>query len=236
MSIHSRLITVVLFGALVALAMVGCSENIEKPPVQSVANPTATVPSATATPEQQSAPTTEPTTTPSAVPSDRESDATPIVVLTVKPTATQEPVPERAIATGSVDRIAFEDDSGSIFTVNPDGTDIRIVGEGSLVSGERRYTFPVWSPDGGSVLFSSFLIIGNAFSQSALHRADADGNEQRRVVLSGAHVVAAAEQHATTEGCAETASRSALGDVHHSFKHVVGRGLGAQVEGKCVGM
>jgi TolB protein len=176
LSIHSRLITVVLFGALVALAMVGCSENIEKPPVQSVANPTATVPSATATPEQQSAPTTEPTTTPSAVPSDRESDATPIVVLTVKPTATQEPVPERAIATGSVDRIAFEDDSGSIFTVNPDGTDIRIVGEGSLVSGERRYTFPVWSPDGGSVLFSSFLIIGNAFSQSALHRADADGN------------------------------------------------------------
>jgi len=60
--------------------------------------------------------------------------------------------------------------------VNPDGTDIKTVGDGSTFSGKARYTFPVWSPEGGSLLFSSFVITGGAVSQSALHRADADGN------------------------------------------------------------
>ena len=38
------------------------------------------------------------------------------------------------------------------------------------------YTFPIWSPDGGSVLFSSYVNFTGAAAQSALYRADADGN------------------------------------------------------------
>jgi len=38
------------------------------------------------------------------------------------------------------------------------------------------YTFPIWSPDGGSVLFSSYVSFNGGAAQSALHRTDADGN------------------------------------------------------------
>ncbi len=94
--------------------------------------------------------------------------------LKTEPTPTV--FPTRAIAVEAVNRIAFSSGSGSVFTVNPDGTDTTAIAEGSTNNGEFRYTFPVWSHDGGSVSFSSFLIIEDAVSQSSLHRADADGN------------------------------------------------------------
>ncbi|MCI0803214.1 MAG: PD40 domain-containing protein [Chloroflexi bacterium] len=98
--------------------------------------------------------------------------------LTPTPAATPAPLlpPARAIATGEVDRIAFSDGRGSVHTVNPDGADLATVASGSLLAGQFHYTFPVWSPDGGSLVFSSFLIVANSVVQSALHRADADGN------------------------------------------------------------
>jgi len=92
------------------------------------------------------------------------------------PAATPNPPPPRAIATGDVDRIAFSDGRGSVHTVNPDGAELATVARGSLLSGEFHYTFPVWSAGGGSLVFSSFLIVENSVAQSALHRAEADGN------------------------------------------------------------
>ena len=92
------------------------------------------------------------------------------------PAANPNPPPPRAIATGDVDRIAFSDGRGSVHTVNPDGAELATVARGSLLSREFHYTFPVWSPDGGSLVFSSFLIVENSVVQSALHRAEADGN------------------------------------------------------------
>lgn len=83
--------------------------------------------------------------------------------------------PPRAIATGPVNRIAFSDGRGSVLTVNPDGSGLAVIAGGSTIGGEIRYTFPVWSPDGGSLVFSSFVIVANSVSQSALHRANADG-------------------------------------------------------------
>jgi TolB protein len=188
LSIRSRLITVVLLGALVALVVAACSENVAETPDQSVASPTVISPAVDATATSlvsEPEPTLPSTETPVPQPTSaielaatqiagsgtRQPDAT----TTITP-ATQEPVPARAIATGRVDRIAFENGDGSIFTVDPDGSDLTVVGDGSLESGGHRYTFPVWSPDGGSVLFSSFLLVNNTEIQSALHRADADGN------------------------------------------------------------
>ena len=92
------------------------------------------------------------------------------------PAATPNPPPPRAIAIGDVDRIAFSDGRGSVHTVNPDGAELATVARSSLLSGEFHYTFPVWSPDGGGLVFSSFLIVENSVVQSALHRAEADGN------------------------------------------------------------
>ncbi|MBH66610.1 MAG: hypothetical protein CL784_08880 [Chloroflexi bacterium] len=80
---------------------------------------------------------------------DSGSAATP------DPTATTTPkIPERAIASGPVNRIAFEDGEGSVFTVDPNGENNVKISEGSTESGDFKFAFPVWSPDGGTVLFS----------------------------------------------------------------------------------
>ncbi|MCZ6539894.1 MAG: hypothetical protein O6922_08740 [Chloroflexi bacterium] len=145
--------------------------------------------------ERQSAQATTTTATATAEESDLADSATPTVRAaavggdviagagsepTPAPAATQAPAPgqppPRAIATGEVDRIAFSDGRGSVHTVDPDGAGLATIASGSLLAGQFHYTFPVWSPDGGSLVFSSFLIVENSVVQSALHRADADGN------------------------------------------------------------
>ncbi len=183
---HRRLIAIALLGAAIAVVIVACTESTSGDD----AKPTATFSPADATAtwvafeperqqmmadilEQQAASATTIAATQLAMfgdtaPTTQTATATPL------PTAV--PIPQRAIAEGPVNRIAFENGQGSIFTVNPDGTGLATIGDGSVVDGQFRYTFPVWSPEGGSVLFSSFLVVGAAVSQSSLHRADADGN------------------------------------------------------------
>jgi len=191
--INRRLIAIALTGALIAVLIVGCSDSASGgDSAQSDAGsmPTATFAPADATAtwvafeperqqmlenivEQQAASATTIAATQLAMVDDPAP--TPVIVV-AEPLPTEAPLPQRAIAVGPVKRIAFEDGEGSIFTVNPDGSGLATVGDGSTVNGQFRYTFPVWSPEGGSVLFSSFLIVGNAVSESSLHRADADGN------------------------------------------------------------
>ncbi len=130
--------------------------NNDQQPRQ-VATPEATVAAKSAAPTPAPAP--EPPT-----PGATLAPATPI------PSA-----PPRAVATDAVDRIAFSDGRGSVFTVNPDGTGVATVAKGSLFGAEPNYTFPVWSPDGGSLVFSSFTTEGGTANRLALHRADADG-------------------------------------------------------------
>ncbi|MEE8046440.1 MAG: hypothetical protein V3T49_06335, partial [Dehalococcoidia bacterium] len=199
MPIHRRLTAIILLGALIALAIVACTESSSSADQQSgSAAPTATFSPADATAtwvafkperdkivaeilEQQTASATAIAATQLAmVGNDPVATSNPEPNTASEPTSILPPAgqltPQRAIAAGLVNRIAFEDGKGSIFTVNPDGTELTVVGDGSTVGGQFRYTFPVWSPEGGTVLFSSFLIVGGAVSQSALHRADADGN------------------------------------------------------------
>ena len=102
-------------------------------------------------------------------------ETTPTPTSSPEPTPTPPPPPPRAIATGPVNRIAFADGRGSIFTVNPDGSGLATVASGTTAGEQIFYTFPVWSPDGGSVAFSSVRVVGGVF-QSAYHRADADGS------------------------------------------------------------
>jgi hypothetical protein len=190
-----RLTTVVLLGALIAVLIVACSTD-STPEEQSEidsAPPTATFSPADATAtwvafkpeqdkiiaeilEQQSASATAIVATQLAMAAEPESEPTTDAAVSPDIPATPTQLAQRAIATAPVNRIAFGDGKGSIFTVNPDGSELKIIGDGSITSGEVRYTFPVWSPQGGSMLFSSFLIVGGAVSQSSLHRADADGN------------------------------------------------------------
>ena len=89
------------------------------------------------------------------------------------------PIPTRVVANGSVDRIAIAAIDGTIYTVNPDGTDKQQVSprnadlEGSAFSG--AYTWPVWSPDGGSILYSAIRPF-RPDARISLMRAPADGN------------------------------------------------------------
>ena len=89
------------------------------------------------------------------------------------------PIPTRVVATGSVDRIAIAAIDGSIYTVNPDGTDRKDVSrrnadlEGSAFAG--AYTWPVWSPDGGSILYSAIRPF-RPDARISIMRAPADGN------------------------------------------------------------
>ncbi|MCZ6539003.1 MAG: hypothetical protein O6922_04155, partial [Chloroflexi bacterium] len=136
----------------------------EQPAAQATVSPATAV-------TRESTPTVVPTVEPTRTPTP-----TPTPVPTLAPGPTPTPPPPRAIATGPVDRIAFADGLGSIFTVNPDGSGLATVADSSMAEGELLYTFPVWSPDGGSLAFSSILIVSGAATRSAYHRADADGS------------------------------------------------------------
>ena len=57
---------------------------------------------------------------------------------TTSPATALQPSPELQI-----DRIVFVDDNGEIATISPDGNDRR-----TLTDTDKRYQFPVWSPDG----------------------------------------------------------------------------------------
>ena len=186
MKIPKRRGVAALIGVFVALLIVACSTSPSEETDGVSVDPTATFSPADATAtwvafeperdriaaeilEQQSAQQTVVAATQLAM------EPLPTIIRP-EPDPTPQPPPERAVPTGVVDRIAFSDGSGSVFTVNPDGSDSVTVAEGSTLNGEFRYTFPVWSPDGGTVSFSSFLIVEDTVSQSSLHRADADGN------------------------------------------------------------
>ena len=164
------------------------------PPLQT-ATVTAILPTATVVPSPQPA-----TPSPTDTPVTKSGDTTGPTDSAVVPTATTKdsggtdgsvvprvddsplnpvPIPTRVVATGSVDRIAIAAIDGSIYTVNPDGTDRKDVSrrnaelEGSAFAG--AYTWPVWSPDGGSILYSAIRPF-RPDARISLMRSPADGN------------------------------------------------------------
>ena len=189
-----------LLGALAVIAMASCTGSAEQEaqhrPTFTSEPAAAAVTSGSSEPEktqtnegvvekQAVQPTAVPTAiknpepTPTVIPTvepTRTSPPTVIPVPTLAPRPTPTPPAPRAIATGPVNRIAFGDGLGSIFTVNPDGSGLTTVAGGSTTGEAIFYKFPVWSPDGGSLSFSSIFIVGGAVTQNAYHRADADGN------------------------------------------------------------
>jgi Tol biopolymer transport system component len=87
-------------------------------------------------------------------------------------------VPARVIATGPVNRIVLAAPDGHIYTVDPDGgrrTQISPVTGAGFPGGQ--FTWPVWSPDGGTVLFSSVLEAPTGGANVSLLRAPAAGGE-----------------------------------------------------------
>ena len=51
-----------------------------------------------------------------------------------------------SLAFAQQSRIAFINPDGQLTTINPDGSDLRV-----LTQGEQRFQFPVWSPDGSKL-------------------------------------------------------------------------------------
>ena len=90
-----------------------------------------------------------------------------------------DPVPTRVVATGPVNRIAIAGIDGSVYTVNPDGGDKRRISPVNTERGDTDYagvfTWPVWAPDGGSVLYSAVRPAQPA-APISLMRAPADGS------------------------------------------------------------
>ena len=196
---HAQLAVFVL-GTFAIILMASCTGSTEQD-AQSVSVPTSAVASATATPElsvsedtqasgandvlpdeqattvpatviaQENTPTVRPSVEPTPTPAPT---STPVPRLAPQPP--RHPPPPRAIAINPVNRIAFGDGRCSIFTVNSDGSDLVAVAGGAVDGGDLLYKFLVWSPDGGSLAFSSIFVVGGAITETSYHRADADGN------------------------------------------------------------
>ena len=167
------------------------------PPLQT-ATATAVLPPATAvsspgvptdTPKGRAAPIIRDTPTATPGPPDFIAAATAMTTepgdtdRTVSPRVDDsplnpDPIPTRVVAAGSVDRIVIAGIDGTIFTVNPDGTDRQHVSpknsdlEDSAFAG--AYTWPVWSPDGGSILYSAIRPF-RPDARISIMRSPADG-------------------------------------------------------------
>lgn len=188
--LHSAVAAVGLLLALAAGA--GCSQpkmdlaTPTLPPLQT-ATPTAVLPTATIAPSPQPA-TPVPTATPG--PPDFLVVATKMAEESGSGTDTAaprvddaplnpDPIPTRVVATGPVNRIVYASTDGSVYTINPDGSDKRRVSPVNTEPGDGTYagvfTWPVWSPDGGSVLFSA-IRPAQSVAPISLMRAAADGS------------------------------------------------------------
>jgi hypothetical protein len=191
------LITFPLLSALIALAIIGCSDSSSNEPVMTQSpSPTAASTAVAAAPTLEAVATAvEPT--PTALTEQQSESKTAAAVTEIAAVATvtviagnrparvlptidlnptRVPPSKSAIATGPVNRIAFEDGLRSLFTVDPDGSGLAMLADSQTLPTGFAYTFPTWSPDGGSVLFSSYVSFNGAAAQGALHRTDAAGN------------------------------------------------------------
>ena len=122
--------------------------------------------------------------------------ASPTPVPTLAPASfnlsTSTPLPARVIATGPVNRGVVAGPDGHIYTVRSDGGDRRQVSPptGPDFPG-GQFTWPVWSPDGGAVIFSSVL--------EAKDRIGADVSLLRASAMGGG-VATIYEDDALTQG------------------------------------
>lgn len=167
MLVYRPQLVAVLLGALAAITIVACTGPAGR---DAQTGPTETLPTGDAA-VAATANARQPT--PGATPTRGAGPNLEPARSSVIPAAAPAP---RAIATGVVDRIAFSDGRGSIFTVSPDGTGLTTIAEGSLFVSESNYAAPVWSPDGGSLAFSSLQAGSDSFNRTILYRADANGN------------------------------------------------------------
>lgn len=158
------------------------------PPLQT-ATPTAVTAPATAVATEAPAPAPKGAPTPTPGPPEflvvatkmaQESDGgdgTPEPQIVDAP-LNPDPIPTRVVATGKVDRIVMAGIDGSVYTVNADGSDRRRISPVNTERGDANYagvfTWPVWSPDGGSILFSA-VRPAQAGAPISLMRAPADG-------------------------------------------------------------
>lgn len=111
------------------------------------------------------------------------TDASP-APATAAPTPAPSPTRAATAVTtpaGTINRIAFAGLDGSIYTVAPDGTDLRLTAapippENAAPGFRGAFMWPVWSPDGEQIMFSSLIPDGRGLAVS-LRIVDRSGGE-----------------------------------------------------------
>ncbi len=152
--------------ALVAVACTSASSS--DPTVEPTAEPTAVQASGDSSTSQPDQPSPTP---------DSPTPAPTATIPAVTPTSTPAPTP-RAISTDPAsNRIALTSTDGSIYTINPDGSDRqRVTATGASLPGgltANFYAWPSWSPDGRHLLITGFTADGAGGIETSLLRAPA---------------------------------------------------------------
>ena len=132
---------------LIALAAVACSSSVTAVPTATSEPPPTVTPAPSATPE-----------------STPEPEPTPIPFVPTPPPAPlsqAERTPVMESTGDATNRIVYVSPDSQIYTIKPDGSSQILIspergtfGQGTQVPG---YTWPGWSPDGSSILFSAAL-------------------------------------------------------------------------------
>lgn len=93
----------------------------------------------------------------------------------IAPSPTSEPtaVPKQALEPNPINRIVFAGIDGGIYTVSPDGTDLKVIANASKELDTQRsvFTWPGWSPDARSIVYSAVVAAADATAQVSLRRA-----------------------------------------------------------------
>lgn len=125
---------------------------------------------------------------PSSMPASMTATSEAPTALVVGTSAAPAPRPTAAPTArpaGTINRIAFSSLDGAIYTVAPDGTDLRLTAapvadEGARTGFRGAFMWPVWSPDGKRIMFSS-LVPGARGLTVSLRIVDGDGGEPETI-------------------------------------------------------
>ena len=94
----------------------------------------------------------------------------------------------KSVTNGKIAFASWRDGSPEIYTMNPDGSDLRRLTFDSKTDVHNQNTGPVWSPDGSKIAFMHFHIVVTGTqeaSRSEIGVMNSDGSNQRLLTVDG---------------------------------------------------
>ncbi len=107
---------------------------------------------------------------------------------------TEPDVAEDAGGEPGVNRIALVGEEGNIWTVAPNGSDLKGITRDAAAN-TMAYRYPTWSPDAQRLAFVELAVDETNRRQSALHIVSADGAEDTRVATEFSPLLPQLEPH-----------------------------------------